>query len=359
MIDPGGRELIASAPELTAEEVKKSIFGISSEQVEAYKSLFVASLIDPDKPEPEPETLLSYKGTQILWRGCKGVVCGVAKTRKTTALTILSAIMIGKDETINGFKAVAGLRLLYVDTEQSRFDSQRILRRVAELNKATTKDICCNVANLSRQTPEEIKGVMEVALQVKKYDVIILDNWTDCVTSVMDDVDCTRFSRQLRELAETYNIGILSVIHANENAKKDDRPDLRGWAKEETRKSDITLYLLDKGDYSQVIFGKCRGKRPDGFCVSHDMEGLPCIYTPTTIETANPDQYSEIVKQIPITGMNYTDLCGIIRKTTNKAESTAKRWIKSMEGAGAVKASKGLYYSAANAPMTEDETLPF
>lgn len=347
-----------TAPELTAEEVKKSIFGILPEQAEAYKSLFAASLIDPDKYEPEPETLLSYQDTPILWRGCKGVVCGVAKARKTTALTILSAIMMGRDETAHGFRAAAGLRLLYVDTEQARTDSQWIMKNVIRLTNKPAATLLFDVLSLSKLNPEQIKGVIETALQVKGYDAIILDNWTDLTESVMDEVSCTQLSRQLRELAETYNVGILSVIHANESAKKDERPDLRGWAKEETRKSDITLYLLDKGDYSQASFGKCRHKRPDSFYISRNMEGLPCIYTPTPTETANPDQYSEIVKRIPTTGISYTDLCALIRKTTNKAEATAKRWVKSMEG-GAIKQVNGLYYPAAYAPETEAESLPF
>ena len=347
-----------TAPELTTEEVKKSVFGLTAEQAEVYKSLFAASLIDPNKQEPEPETLLSYKDTPVLWRGCKGIVCGVAKARKTTALTILSAILMGKDETAHGFRANSNLRVLYCDTEQARTDSQRILHRVARLTNKTASALPLDVLSLSQLDSEQIKGVIEIALQVKGYDIVVLDNWTDCVVSVMEDRDCTAFSRQLRELAETYNVAILSVIHANESAKKDDRPDLRGWAKEETRKSDITLYLKDKGDYSQATFGKCRGKRPEGFCVSHDTAGLPCIYTPTPEETANPDKYADIVAKIPPTGMRYKELCTLIATTAKVSDPTAKRWVKSMTG-GAVKEVNGLYYPIATAPKTEDEILPF
>lgn len=351
-----------NAPELTTEEVKQSIFGLTAEQTEQYKSLFAASLIDPNNYEDDPEPMLSYQDTPILWRGCKGVVCGVAKARKTTALTILSAILMGRDETAHGFKAAAGLRLLYVDTEQARTDSQWIMKNVIQLtNKpaaAKPAALPFDVLNVSRLSPDQIKGVMEVALQVKGYDIVILDNWTDAVESVMDDKDCTTFSRQLRELAEAYKVAILSVIHANESAKKDERPDLRGWAKEETRKSDITLYLLDKGDYSQASFGKCRHKRPDSFYISRNKEDLPCIYTPTPEETANPDKYAEIVAKIPPTGMRYKDLCNLITTTAKVSDPTAKRWVKSMTGK-AVKEVNGLYYPIATAPQAEEETLPF
>lgn len=347
-----------SAPELTTEEVKRSIFGLTAEQTEQYKSLLAASLIDPDQPEPEPETLLSLNDTPVLWRGGKGFVCGVAKARKTTALTILSAILMGRDETAHGFQAAPGLRVLYVDTEQSRADSQRILHRVAKLTERAAAGLPFDVLSLNQLNPEQIKGVMETALQVKGYDVVILDNWTDCVESVLDDKVCTEFSRQLRELAEAYKVAILSVIHANESARNDERPNFRGWGSEEARKSDLTMFLKDKGDYSQATFGRCRGKRPEGFCVSHDIDGLPCIYTPTPEETANPDRYAEVVAKIPPTGMRYKDLCTLIATTAKVSDSTAKRWAKSMTG-GAVKEVNGLYYPIATAPKTEDEILPF
>lgn len=347
-----------NAPELTTEEVTRSIFGLTAEQTEQYKSLLAASLINPDKPEPEPETLLSLSGTPILWRGGKGFVCGVAKSRKTTALTILSAILMGRDETAHGFQAAKGLRVLYVDTEQSRADSQRILRRVARLTDRAAAGLPFDVLSLNQLNPEQIKGVIETALQVKGYDVVILDNWTDCVESVLDDKVCTEFSRQLRELAEAYKVAILSVIHANESARNDDRPNFRGWGSEEARKSDLTMFLKDKGDYSQATFGRCRGKRPEGFCVSHDIDGLPCIYTPTPEETANPDRYAEVVAKIPPTGLSYTELCDLITSTTHKVKATAKTWIKSKMG-GAVKEVNGRYYTTATAPKTEEETLPF
>lgn len=355
MSDKANTERIA----LTSEDIRPSVFVKDMTKVEEYKALLAASLINPDKPEPEPETLLSLSGTPILWRGGKAFVCGVAKSRKTTALTIISAILMGKDETANGFAAAKDIHLLYVDTEQSRADSQRILHRVASLTNRKAAELAFDVLSLNQLNPEQIKGVIEIALQGKGYDVVILDNWTDCVESVMDDKLCTDFSRQLRELAETYKVAILSVIHANESARNDDRPNFRGWGAEEARKSDLTMFLRDMGEYSKATFGRCRGRRPEGFCVSHDADGRPCIYTPTETETSNPDQYAEIVAKIPHTGTSYTGLCKQIKSTAKIAESTAKAWIKRMEVGGAVKKVKGMYYAASNAPKSEEEKLPF
>lgn len=340
-----------------------SVFKISDKQKENYKSLLAAAMIDPSEPEPEPDTLLSYNGTPILWRGGKAFICGVAKTRKTTTLTLVSAMLTSNFASEKGFKSAENLRVLYADTEQSRADSQRILFNTAKLAGVSASNLAFDVLNLNKLEPEQIKGVIETMLKQgeesgKGYDVLILDNWTDCVASVLDDKECTEFSRQLRELAEAYNIATLSVIHANESSRNDDRPNFRGWGSEEARKSDLTMFLKDMGDYSNVTFGRCRGRRPEGFSVSHDDFGLPCLYTPTAADTANPDKYADIVAKIPKEGLSYKDLCDLIVSVRKNSMPTAKRWIGEKLGGAVVERNK-IYYSALLAPKSIEEDLPF
>lgn len=348
-----------TAPALTSEAVTPSIFGITPEKATEYKALLKEILIDPDRPEPEPEALLSLHDVPILWRGGKSFICAVAKARKTTTLTLFAAILCGRDETANGFKALPGCKVLYIDTEQARTDSQRILFTTAKLTGIDAKRLPLQVLALNKQEPEAIRGIMEIAVKEYRPDVVILDNWTDCVASVMDDRECTEFSRQLRMLAEAYNIAVFSVIHANESAKNDDKPNFRGWGAEEARKSDLTLFLKDMGDYSRATFGRCRGKRPESFAISRtpDREALPCIYTETPTPT-NPDKYADIVKDISFIGINYTSLCDLIKKKKGCSLSTAKRDIKDMTESGAVVAFGGLYYRPEDSPK-EPETLPF
>lgn len=348
-----------TAPELTEEKVLPSVFGVTSEAADKYKSRLAELLINPDKPEPEPEALLTLQGTPILWRGCKSFICAVAKARKTTTLTLFAAILCGRDETANGFRSYPGCRVLYIDTEQARTDSQRILFRTAKLCNKAPGELRMQVLSLNKEDPETIRGIMEVAITEYHPDVVILDNWTDCVTSVMDDAACTDFSRQLRMLAETYNIGIFSVIHANESSRNDDKPNFRGWGAEEARKSDLTLFLKDMGDYSKATFGRCRGERPGGFCVGFDANRLPCFYhEPPGIATpANPDKYASILSGIPTSGLSYKNLCDLIVKKQGLSMDSAKRWVREMKGCVIVEQG-GLYYKKTEAPK-QPEILPF
>lgn len=348
-----------AVPELTEEKVTPSVFGVTVEAAKEYKERLAELLINPNKPEPEPEALLTLQGTPILWRGCKSFICAVAKARKTTTLTLLASILCGRDETSNGFRALPGCKVLYIDTEQARTDSQRILFRVAKLCNKPADELRMNVLSLNKENPETIRGIMEVAITEYRPDVVILDNWTDCVVSVMEDADCTEFSRQLRMLAEVHKIGIFSVIHANESSRNDDKPNFRGWGAEEARKSDLTLFLKDMGDYSKATFGRCRGKRPDGFCVSHDINSLPCFYseTPAIANPANPDKYASILAKIPPHGLKYTDLCDLIKKEQGLSLDSAKRWVREMKPT-VIAECNGLYYKKTEAPKQE-EILPF
>lgn len=350
-----------NAPKLTAEEVKPLIFNITPEQADHYKAILTETLINPEKPEDEPEALLSLHGTPVLWRGGKSFICAVAKARKTTTLTLFAAILCGRDETAHGFQVKEGCRVLYIDTEQARTDSQRILFRAADLCNKKASELPLQVLSLNKQDPETIRGVMEIAVREYRPDILILDNWTDCVASVMDDKECTEFSRQLRMIAEVYNIAVFSVIHANESAKNDDKPNFRGWGAEEARKSDLTLFLKDMGDYSKATFGRCRGKRPDGFCIGFDTAtNLPCLYSePEAPKPTNPDKYADILPKIPIFGMTFGELQKVIKDTTHKAESTARDWVIRMEKEGAVTKINGRYYRPDKAPKNEPETLPF
>ena len=117
-------------PVLTSEVVRHRVFDLKSEETENYEKILEECIIDPNNPIPEPEVILSYNGVPVLWRGGKSFICAVAKARKTTALTLFSAILLGKDETANGFKALPACRVLFVDTEQAKYDSQKILNRV-------------------------------------------------------------------------------------------------------------------------------------------------------------------------------------------------------------------------------------
>lgn len=337
-----------------------------AEATKQYENILAEAIIDPNITIPEPETLLSLHETPILWRGGKSFVCAVAKARKTTALTLFTAILLGKDEAANGFYAMPGCRVLFVDTEQARYDTQKIAERVARLCGKSRKDMeNLQVLSLNHFDYRIIKGVIETAIIKFRPDVVMLDNWTDCVKSVLDEADCVSFSQDLRALAETYNLAIFSVIHANESAGE--QPKFRGWAIEEARKSDLTLYLKDmsestdpelQGDYSRARFGKCRGRKPEEFAISLDEEGLPCLYHHEADPTPKPGKDAPILERIPPQGLSYTELCKVIHEVAGIGKTAQQNKVNKLVASGlVVKTEDRRYYLPPTQP--QEKELPF
>ena len=361
---------IPGLPVLTSERVVPRIFQKSNDG-ENYEALMMKAVINPDCPIPEPEVILSLHGTPILWRGCKSFICAVAKARKTTALTLFASILLGKNESSFGFKAIPDCKVLFIDTEQAIYDTQKILTRVARLCGKDPKNLSkLTVLSVNRQPSDVIKGIMEEAIRKFKPDVLMLDNWTDCVISVLDEKDCTKFSQDLRAIAEQYNLAIFSVIHANEGDSKNDKPKFRGWAVEEARKSDLTLYLKDmsaepkaelRGDYSKAMFGKCRGKRPDNFAISIDDNGLPYLYVHNPTVSPDSSEFDAILTKVPHGGIRNNGLIQIISEVENVDKRTCQRRIKKMVENGLL-VKRGvnndiLYYLPKD--IIDDMELPF
>ena len=354
-------------PVLTSEVVRHRVFDVKNDDAGNYEKILEECIIDPNNPIPEPEVILSYNGVPVLWRGGKSFICAVAKARKTTALTLFTAILLGKDESANGFKAFPACRVLFVDTEQAKYDSQKILNRVSRLCGKTPQEMTELMAlSLNRHGYEEIKILIETAIRNFKPDVLMLDNWTDCVSSVLDEKDCTAFSKDLRALAELYELAVFSVIHANEGDGKTDKPKFRGWAIEEARKSDLTLYLKDmsddpsmelRGEYSRARFGKCRGIRPDDFNIAIDIHGLPYIYHHTTEIVSKSDKTTQMLELIPTAGIGSNELAYKITELMAYSDvRTGKKRIAELLDSGKIvkeiSGNKTRYYCRGDEPVS-------
>lgn len=360
MNDQPENKLIETIEEITENTQRnKGVFVEYTTEAELLDALKLC--VNPEIIITEPERILTFNNAPLLWRGGKAFVCGVSKARKTTYLTLITSILCGRNEEARGFKThQKSYKVLYVDTEQAEYDSQRILFRVAKLCGKNANELPLKVLPLNKKSPQDIRKLMECVIIGYRPDVVILDNWTDCVNSVNDERECTEFSRKLRILAECYNLAIYSVIHANEGTRKDDRPDFRGWAKEESRKSDLTTFLKDEGNYSSVSF-RGRQQTPDCFCIGFDDNGLPAFVDPTTTQRKAIKAIKDaslILSDIPQDGITATELTGIIGRKLNIQKRSAYARLAEFKLNGLVFECSGLYF-ATKQNKQEQEELPF
>lgn len=233
------------------------------------------SCIDPNVLIDSPEDILTLNDSPILRRGYKSFVCGASKTRQTTYLTLIASILCGRSEEARGFKTHRkSYRVLYIDTGQSRYFSEKIFHRVTKLCGKEAKELPLKVLPLNDKSPEDIRKYMECAIIEFRPDVVILDLWTDCVNSINDEIECNEFSKSLQRFAEYYNLAIYGVIHANECDRKENYPNFRGWGKIEERRCMVATYLKDEGNYSSIRF-RSKHRKPNNLYIGFDNSGLP------------------------------------------------------------------------------------
>ena len=318
--------------------------------------------MDVNNPIPSPQPLLFLDECCILRRQRMAVITGAAGSRKTSFLNLLCAAM-GGGQTSPRLEANGILNGVYLDTEQNPDQTFRIKERL-EAMRATERTDVYNTLDV----PNEIMPqLIEKITKESNADYLILDNATDIFKGVMDEGRATFAGWFIRQLAKKYNLCVICVIHQNEGKNQ---TSARGWIGSElTRKSDFVFRVERKEDedFSVIKFPKVRdSKAPKPTRMFHDEKtGFPMLEDSATSATStepNPDKYADIVREIPTNGISHNELLSLIKSKANKAESTAKKWIKDMEQANVIFKNNKRYYARQEPSIFSDSTddeLPF
>ena len=179
---------------------------------------------------PEEEFLFKFFGTPCFPRGDLTTVTGPAKSGKTFYLSMLMACAVRRQvlalERINE----EPLRVLWYDTEQSRYTTKRILvDRIGALLQQECDvfpDEQYYVFNMRDKTPGERVDYLELAIQTYRPDICIIDGIADMLEDINSGPDSVHLLQQIQMMATTYNCNITMVIHLNRTGEK---LNLRGW----------------------------------------------------------------------------------------------------------------------------------
>ena len=314
--------------------------------------------MDVNNPIPSPQPLLFFDECCILRRQRIVIITGASGSRKTSFLTLLCSAM-GGGQTSPRLEVNGVLKGVYIDTEQNPDQTFRIKERIEKMGANGRTEVFNTL-----DVPNEIMPqLIEKVTKGSNADYLILDNATDIFKGVMDEEQASFAGWFIRQLAKKYNLCVICVIHQNEGRNQ---TSARGWiGRELTRKSDF-IFLVEKkedADFSVIKFPKVRdSKAPKPVKISHDEKtGFPMLEASPTPTRQNPDNYAEIVNEIPPQGILYNELVNLI-KNKGKAEATAKKWIPKMEKAGAIIKRDGRYYNDKEENQTSiftDEEPPF
>ena len=190
----------------------------SASQTSTPEMILEANRVTPKTPLTPMEHLFLMYGKPCFFRGELTAHCGKAKSGKTLFLSILMACTM-KDKVLALERSVQPLRVLWIDTEQSKQSTQDIqINRIMPL--AGLSDLCDDqffAYNLRGLGYEMRRKLVELAIRKVQPDLVIIDGIKDLVTDINDAVQATLLMEQLMTLAQTFKCCIVNVLHQNKS----------------------------------------------------------------------------------------------------------------------------------------------
>lgn len=201
---------------------------------------YVVSVLDVEKnkinsvqnEQYDNETICSIDGAPFISLHNISIISGDAGAMKTTTIaTILQKLFIDKLNIYNNGQInqqytiddqiritatdVNVEKVVWLDTEQSNFDSMRTYNKLVAYDGRISPYIeYKTIRQLS--TPNRFIKFFSDLLQSKEKTIFVLDGVTDIVDAVMDDTESGIFTRLLLRVLDVKDISVICVIHTNQ-----------------------------------------------------------------------------------------------------------------------------------------------
>lgn len=212
---------------------------------------------------------------------------GKAKQGKTFAISMVMAAAETGEWLMDKIRVnlpIDKKTVLYIDTEQSRYHEQRVLKRILKL---ANRDDAVNLIalNLRKYSPSERLEIVEHAIyEVESLGLVILDGVRDLINSINDEEQSSMITSKLLKWSEEINCHICAVLHTN----KGDNNARGHLGTELTNKSESVISVQKDAENKDNIIVKpeyCRNRDFEEWSFSIDDDGLPYI---SNKERVNP-----------------------------------------------------------------------
>lgn len=247
------------------------------ERMELMESI-MQNRVKPDDDIPEPENIIQIEGHACVTKGELTSLKAKHKTGKTTALTIVCAAALGCDD----FKIKASRkdnRILYVDTEQSRYSTQKIVKRARAMSGLSAEEFDERFFLLYQreQYYETRIQQLRTLLGELHFDMVVIDNIADLTGDFNNHDSSKAVVDELLSLASQYDCAIITNQHEN---KHTDDQNSQGFLGSFQDKRATLLWQCKKTDgiFSVVCVGSRNEEVPTwSFCFDesgniHDAE---------------------------------------------------------------------------------------
>lgn len=237
--------------------------------------------IDPFERIERPPVCLSMKTDNgdgiIATLGNISLIIGKAKSKKTFSVSLFLATLVNNGMAFGKFEGELPAeknRVIFFDTEQSKYHVQKFYKRVCLLlGIQHPKNFDCYCLR-SYTTEERLSIIDEVINTTPDLGFVAIDGVRDLVTSINDEFEATKIATYLLRWSEIHQIHIMTVLHQNKGDNN-----ARGHVGTElVNKSETVLSVTVDGESRNTSFVEpefCRDREPDVFAFTIDENGLP------------------------------------------------------------------------------------
>lgn len=298
-------------------------------------------LIDVTKKLDRAVGICSFNSVPLFTLGNISTITGKAKSRKTFLASSIAASVISGE--CLGIKSENKGLVLYLDTEQSEYDVQRVAKRTLRLAALSPDENYPDLvmyALRSLSVEERIK-MLEATVEKHKPLFVIIDGIRDLLHDFNNIAESASLVGLIMKLSTENNCHIVSILHQNKGDGN-----MRGHAGSELlNKSETVLEVSTSNDITTVKAIASRGMSPNDIYFKVTTSGLPMQCNPPLKDDAKLYRAMAIIKKcLGQTSMTHKKLLEEYSEKAGCSESSSKRSIADMLRENIIeKDDQGLY----------------
>ncbi|MCX8497138.1 MAG: hypothetical protein ORN51_13235, partial [Akkermansiaceae bacterium] len=291
---------------------------------------------------PRPIPILTLQGKALCTAGNLTNIQAPAKAGKSAVLeSQIAAIMSGNRQGIDtlGFSAEnpQGFALIHLDTEQSRFDHDALVRRAVRRAKVETPPAWFHSYSLADLSIRERRQALHFAMRDGREAhggifAVMIDGIGDLCADPNDAGEAFALVAELHTAAISYDCAIITILHENPGGSETGKT--RGHLGSQVeRKAETNLRLAKDSHGVTTIWAEkarhCYLPKSEGPCFAWNDQAM----MHTSCGTAKQMKSAELREKMnleaeaafgEVGSMTYTELVEAIMKALDVSERTAK-----------------------------------
>jgi hypothetical protein len=250
---------------------------------------------------PTPPVVLRVDDSIIGTLGNFSASTGKAKSKKTFNICAIVASALTNGLVLN-YRATLPehkRKIIYIDTEQSKFHCKRVLKRILALAEISEDEHPKNLKFncLRRLTPQMRLSVIENAIySTENLGLVVIDGIRDLAYDINSPSESTNLITKLMQWTDERQIHIHTVLHLN---KGDDNT--RGHLGTELNNKAETILQITKDEFDKDVSSVCamfiRDRDFEPFAFRINADSLPELvedYQPKQHEKKQSFDYKEV-----------------------------------------------------------------